>query len=109
MIVRVSGKQLHVGEALPEQVRERLRAAIGKHFDGGAESHVVFSHDGGTFRAGCTTHLDSGVVLKAEGSAADAYRAFGAAVDKLEKQVRRYKRRLKNHHEKAKAPRAQGM
>jgi ribosomal subunit interface protein len=50
------------------------------------------------------THLDSGVVLKAEGTAADAYRAFDVAVDRLEKQVRRYKRRLKNHHERAKQP-----
>jgi ribosome hibernation promoting factor len=109
MIVRVSGKQLEIGEALPEQVRHRLRSSIGRLFDGGAESHVVFSREGPGFRADCTTHLDSGIVLKAEGVAPDAYRAFDAAVDKLEKQVRRYKRRLKNHHEKAKAPRAQGV
>ena len=107
MSVRVSGKQLEIGEALPEQVRKRLQSVIGKHFNGGADSHVVFSHEGASFRADCSTHLDSGVVLKAEGMALDAYRAFDAAVDKLEKQVRRYKRRLKNHHEKAKAPEAQ--
>src|SRR5256885_11804704 len=107
MIVRVSGKQLEIGNALPEQVRQRLASSIGRLFNGGAESHVVFSREGPGFRADCTTHLDSGVVLKAEGSALDAYRAFDAAVDKLEKQVRRYKRRLRNHHEKAKAPSAQ--
>jgi ribosomal subunit interface protein len=104
MNVRVSGKQLDIGGALPEQVRERLQLAVGKHFDGGAESHVVFSHEGAGFRADCTTHLDSGVVLKAEGAAADAYAAFDLAAGKLEKQVRRYKRRLKNHHERAKPP-----
>jgi ribosomal subunit interface protein len=109
MNVRVSGKQLDIGGALPEQVRERLQSVLGKHFDGGAESHVVFSHEGAGFRADCTTHLDSGVVLKAEGAAPDAYTAFDLAAGKLEKQVRRYKRRLKNHHEKARAPRAQGM
>jgi ribosomal subunit interface protein len=107
MSVRVSGKQLEIGETLPEQVRKRLQSVIGKHFNGGADSHVVFSHEGASFRADCSTHLDSGVVLKAEGVALDAYRAFDAAVDKLEKQVRRYKRRLKNHHERAKAPEAQ--
>jgi ribosomal subunit interface protein len=102
MNVRVSGKHTEIGGALPEQVRKRLESVIGKLFDGGSESHVVFSHEGTGFRADCTTHLDSGVVIKAEGTAADAYHAFDAAVNKLETQVRRYKRRLKNHHEKPK-------
>ena len=53
------------------------------------------------FRADCTVHLDSGAVLKSEGKQADAHRAFDAALEHMEKQVRRYKRRLKNHHEKA--------
>lgn len=104
MKLRVSGKQFEIGEALPEKVRERLQAVLGKHFDGGAESNVVFSREGSGFRADCTMHLDSGAVLKAEGTAADAQRAFDLAVEKLEKQVRRYKRRLKNHHERAKMP-----
>ncbi len=107
MKVRVSGKQFEIGEVLPEKVRKRLEGVVGKHFDGGAESNVVFSHEGFGFRADCTTHLDSGVVLKSAGSAADAYRAFDDAVDRLEKQIRRYKRRLRNHHEKAKAPRSE--
>jgi len=104
MKLRVSGKQFEIGEALPEKVRKRLEMAVGKHFDGGAESSVVFSREGFGFRADCTTHLDSGVVLKSEGAAADAYHAFDEAVDRLEKQIRRYKRRLKNHHEKPRAP-----
>jgi len=103
MKLRVSGKQFEVGDALPEMVRKRLESVVGKLFDGGAESSVVFSHEGPWFRADCTTHLDSGVVLKSEGSAADAYRAFDEAVDRLERQIRRYKRRLKNHHERTRA------
>ena len=106
MKLRVSGKQFEIGEALSGQVRKRLQTVVGKHFDGGAESHVVFSHEGFGFRADCTTHLDTGVVLKAEGEAADAYHAFDAAVAKLENQVKRYKRRLKNHHDKQRAPKA---
>jgi ribosomal subunit interface protein len=101
MKVRVSGKQIEIGEALPEHVRGRIEAAIGKHFEGGAEAHVVFSHEGSGFRCDCAAHLDSGVVLKAHDSGADAHKAFDAALEHLEKQVRRYKRRLKNHHEKA--------
>ena len=108
MKLRVSGKQFEVGDVLPEMVRKRLEAVVGKLFNGGTESSVVFSHEGPWFRADCTTHLDSGVVLKSEGSAADAYRAFDEAVDRLERQIRRHKRRLKNHHDKARAPDNQG-
>lgn len=98
MKVRVSGKQIEIGEALPEQVRTRLEAAIGKYFDGGADANVVFSHEGAFYRADCAAHLDSGVVLKAEGEDKDARRAFDIALEHLEKQVRRHMRKLKSHH-----------
>jgi len=104
MKVRVSGKQLEIGEALPDKVRSRLEVVVDKHFKGGAEASVVFSHEGSGFRADCTTHLDAGVVLNAEGTGSDVHHAFDAALDHLETQIRRYKRRLKNHHEKARTP-----
>ena len=108
MNIRISGKQVESGEALPGQVRQRIESAIGKHFDGGAEVSVVFSHEGSGFRTDCTAHLDAGVVLKSEGNGIDAYRAFDAALEHLEKQIRRYKRRLKNHHDKAASPKGVG-
>jgi ribosomal subunit interface protein len=108
MKVRVSGKNLNIGEALPQSARERLAFVVGKHFKGGAEASVVFAHEGSGFRADCTTHLDAGVVLKAEGVDGDVHRAFDAALVHLEKQIRRYKRRLKNHHEKARTPKGVG-
>ncbi len=95
---------MEIGEALPEKVRTRLEVVVGKHFQGGAEAIVVFSHEGSGFRADCTTHLDAGVVLKAEGVEMDIHRAFEAAMEHLQKQIRRYKRRLKNHHDKARTP-----
>ena len=102
MKVRVSGKQLQIGEALPELVRSRLEVVVAKHFKGGAEASVVFSHEGSGFRADVTAHVDSGAVLKSEAADGDIHRAFEAALAHLEKQLRRYTRRLKNHHEKAK-------
>ncbi len=101
MRVRVSGKQIKIGETLPAGVRARLEAVAAKHFDGGAEAQVVFSHDGSFYRADCTLHLDSRTVLKAEGKGADAHRAFDVAFKHLETQLRTYKRKLKNHHAKA--------
>ncbi len=107
MKVRVSGKQFEIGVALPEDVRARLEVVVSKHFDGGADANVVFSHDGPFFRADTTVHLDSGVVMKAEGDGKDAYLAFDSSLDHLEKQLRRYKRKLKNHHEKNRASKGQ--
>jgi ribosomal subunit interface protein len=101
MQIRVSGKQIAIGEALPELVRERLAAAVEKHFDGQADGHVVFAHEGFGYRADCTVHLSAGVMLKSHAIGNDPRVAFDEALERLEKQVRRYKRRLKNHHERA--------
>jgi ribosomal subunit interface protein len=98
MRVRVSGKQIEIGETLPAGVRARLEEACAKHFDGGAEANVVFSHDGPFYRADCTLHLDSRTVLKAEGEGQDAHRAFDKAFAHVQSQLRNYKRKLKNHH-----------
>jgi len=108
MKVRISGKQIEIGAALPDHVRQRVETALGKHFNGGAEANIVFSHEGFGYRADCTAHLDSGVVLKSQGEAVDALHAFDAALERLEKQIRRYKRKLRNHHEKAKLPKDAG-
>lgn len=98
MKIKVSGKQIEIGEALPEQVRIRLASAIGKYFEGGVDANVVFSHEGSFYRTDCTAHLDSGVTVTAQGEGEDAYRAFDIALEHLEKQVRRHMRRIKNHH-----------
>jgi ribosome hibernation promoting factor len=103
MQIRVSGKQIAIGETLPELVRERLSAAVEKHFDGKAEGHVVFAHEGSGYRADCTVHLSAGAVLKSHATGNDARTAFDEALERLEKQARRYKRRLKNHHERARS------
>src|SRR6201985_1082985 len=101
MNLRVSGKQIEIGEALPVKVRERLEIAIAKHFDGDADVHVVFAHEGTGYRADCTAHLTSGVVQKPEGTGKAVHTASAAVMELLEKQLRRYKRRLKHHHQKA--------
>lgn len=104
MNIQVSGKQMEIGEALPEKVRARLEAVLGKHFQENADTHVVFSHEGAGFRADCTLSADAGTILKSEGIDMDVHRAFETALDRLQKQVRRHKRRLKNHHDKIKTP-----
>ena len=100
MQIRIAAKQFDLGEALPETVRTKLTAAISKHFDRHAEAHVTFAKERVGFRADCSVHLSSGTTMQAHGSGPDAYKAFDSALDRLEKQVRRYTRRLKNHHDR---------
>jgi ribosomal subunit interface protein len=101
MHIRIAGKQIEIGEALPQYVRERLSAAVEKHFDRDAEASVTFNKERTGFRADCTVHLSSGSSMQAHGTAQDAHKAFDMALDHLEKRVRRYTRRLKNHHDRA--------
>lgn len=98
MNIRVSGKHLEIGQALPQHVRDRLSAAVTKHFDRPAQANVTFMKERTGFRADCMVHLSSGALMQAHASASDAHAAFDLALDHLEKRVRRYKRRLKNHH-----------
>lgn len=100
MNIRVTGKRIEIGEALPQHVRDRLSLAILKHFDRPAQANVSFMKERKGFRADCMVHLSSGALLHAHASAADAHKAFDVALDHLEKQVRRYRRRLKNHRDR---------
>jgi ribosomal subunit interface protein len=95
MPFRVSGKNLDIGEALRTRVSARVVEAMAKYFDGGYSGHVTVGKDGFGFRTECAIHLDSGVTLHTEGMAADAYSSTDQAALRIEKRLRRYKRRLK--------------
>jgi ribosomal subunit interface protein len=97
MSFRVSGKHLDVGEALRERVSERIAEVMGKYFDGGYSGHATLEREGFGFRTECAIHLDSRVTLHAEGMAADAYASADQAALRIEKRLRRYHRRLKDH------------
>jgi len=97
MPFRVSGKNIAVGEALRGRVNQRIAEATAKYFDGGYSGHVTIGKDGFGFRTECVIHLDSGIVLEAEATAGDAYASADQAAERIEKRLRRYKRRLKDH------------
>lgn len=98
MSLRVTGKNLEIGDALRERVETRLSGALDRYFDGGFSGHVTVEREGTGFKSDCALHLDTGIVLKARGEADDAYQSFDAAAGKLEKRLRRYHRKLKDHH-----------
>jgi ribosomal subunit interface protein len=97
MPFRISGKNLDVGDALRTRINERVIEALGKYFDGGYSGHVTVEKEGFGFRTECAVHLDSKITLHAEGMAADAYSSADQAAIRIEKRLRRYHRRLKDH------------
>lgn len=98
MGLRISGKSVDVGEAFRTHIEDRLGEALGKYFDGGFTGHVTVERNGPGFRTDCAVHLDTGITLKSEGRAQDVRQSFDLAADHIEKRLRRYKRRLKEHH-----------
>jgi len=101
MQVQISGKSVNVGDSLRSHIDDRLEQTVGKYFDGDADGHVTLMREGNDFRVECVVHLSSGIVLQAKGQANEAYASFDQAADRLEKRLRRYKRRLKDYHAKA--------
>ncbi|MFN3943588.1 MAG: ribosome hibernation-promoting factor, HPF/YfiA family [Allosphingosinicella sp.] len=100
MDIRVSGHQVDLGEALRGQVEDRLGAMADKFFARAISAQVTFGkgpHDH-HFTCDIVAHVPNGVVLKGSGRAAAAHPAFDQAADRIEKQLRRYKRRLKDRH-----------
>jgi len=97
MPLRVSGKNVKIGTVLQRRISERVEEAAAKYFNGGYSGHATVGKDGFGFRTECVVHLDSGAVLESEGMAADAYESAEAAVVRIEKRLRRYKRRRKDH------------
>ncbi|MDI7864747.1 ribosome-associated translation inhibitor RaiA [Rhizobiaceae bacterium n13] len=98
MSVRVSGKQMEIGDSFRERIEAHIGEAITKYFDGGYSGQVTVTKSASRFEADCKVHLDTGVILHATGEANDPQPAFDAAAERIEKRLRRYKRKLRDHH-----------
>jgi ribosomal subunit interface protein len=109
MLFRVSGKQIDIGEVLRTRVGQRIAEVMNKFFDGGYSGHATIGKEGFGFRTECVVHLDSGVTLHVEGMAADAYASADHAALRIEKRLRRYKRRLKAHASRVNGRATQSM
>ena len=99
MQVHVSGKQVDVGDALRSRIVDELSQGIEKYFERGAiNADVVVTKEGRSFRVDAVVNLSSGEQIVSTALGADAHAAFDGVLDRVEKRVRRYKRRLKDHH-----------
>lgn len=102
METRISGHQMSTGAALQEHVSQRLAAMVEKYFSRALSSTVTFGKaPSSAFAADIVLHVSHGLILKSHGQAHDAHLAFDQAAERIETQLRRYKRRLKDRHEQA--------
>lgn len=97
MRIQVSGKQIDIGDALRSHAEDRITEVVGKYAGRPIEAVVTFSRDGHEHVADAWVHLSSGMTAQAKGRAEEIYAAFEAAAERMDKQLRRYKRRLKDH------------
>jgi ribosomal subunit interface protein len=104
MQLSVTGKQTDIGEALRRHVEGSLGSILDKYFKTAIEAHVIFSKEAHLNRAEISIHIGRGIVVNARAAASEAYLAFDAAAERLAKQLRRYKRRLRDHHVKGREP-----
>lgn len=100
MQLTVRGKQIDVGDALRAHVGESLDNVVGKYFGRPIEATVVLSREAHLYRAQISVHVGRGILLQSEAEADAPYPAFDAAAEHVAKRLRRYKRRLRDHHRK---------
>ena len=103
MQITVQGKQMSVGDALRTHVTNKLEDMNSKYFNHGTDASVTFSKEGhghGLVRAHISVRIGSNIMVLADASEGDAYLSFDSAAEKAAKQLRRYKRRLRDHHER---------
>jgi ribosomal subunit interface protein len=99
MEIRVSGHQVDTGDALRLHVEERLQALAEKYFSRSISAHVTFGHGPhGAFTCDIVAHVMQGVILKGSGQGSEAHPSFDQAAERIETQLGRYMRRLKNRH-----------
>lgn len=104
MNVQIIGKHIDLGDALRSRIQDELEAAVSKYFDRPSDGQVTVSKSGHESVVDASVHLPSGIVLQATGRAGSPHAALDDAVFKLEKRVRRYHRRLKDHHKRTPMP-----
>lgn len=104
MRTQISGKQIDIGEALTTHVKAEIGEVVEKYAQRPTECTVIFSRSAHEFVCETTLHLSTGLTVQARGVATEIYTAFEACRERLDKQIRRYKRRLRSYHNDRKGP-----
>lgn len=103
MQIQIFSKGIDVSTPLRDRISGRLEEMIDKYIHREGEAQVSVSKEGSGFKTVCSIHLPSGATMEGQGVASDAYAASDESLEHVEKRLRRYKRRLKDHSKQAKA------
>jgi ribosomal subunit interface protein len=101
MQLTVTGKQIDIGDAMRRHVEASLSSILGKYFGTAIEAHVVVTREAHLTRTEISIHIGRGIEVNAHAAAPEIYAAFDTAADRVAKRLRRYKRRLRDYHAKA--------
>jgi ribosomal subunit interface protein len=104
MRYQISGKQIDTGNALQTHVKDELGVVLEKYAGRPTDANVIFSKSGHEYVCESIVHLSTGLTAQATGHATEIYAAFDSSLEKMDKQLRRYKRRLKDHHKERSQP-----
>ena len=104
MHYQITGKQIDIGEALQSHVQTEMGEVLNKYAGRPTAANIVFSKSGHEYVCEAEVHLSTGLTAQAKGKGTEIYTAFDGAAEKMEKQLRRYKRRLKDHHKNRSQP-----
>lgn len=94
----ITGKQMDLGEALRTHVTERLGQSVGKYYDRAVDGQVIIAKDAHLYVSEVTVHVGTGISASAKAEKDEVYASVNEAIEKLEKQLRRDKRKRRNHH-----------
>jgi len=104
MRYQISGHQIDIGDALQSHVKTELSEVVAKYAERPTDATVIFSRNAHEYACEAVVHLSTGLTAQAKAHATEIYAAFDACAAKMEKQLRHYKRRLKDHHRDRKQP-----
>ena len=104
MRYKITGKQIDIGESLQTHAQDSMDDVVSKYAERPTDANIVFSRSGHEFVCETTVHLSTGLTALAKGHAHEIYAAFDSCAEKMETQLRRYKRRLKDHHRERAQP-----
>ena len=99
MDIQIRAKNIDLGEAFRSHAEDRLNAAADKYFSRLTAASVTVSKEGHLFAVECNLQAPTGANMHSRALAPEVYSSFDQAAEKLEKQLRRYKRRITNHHD----------
>lgn len=101
MNLNIHGKQMDIGDALRGHITDKLEEVNEKYFNRAIEANVTLTPDGGsTIKTHVSVRIGKDIMVMSDASEHDAYASFDSACDKVAKQMRRYKKRIRDHHER---------